>query len=157
MLNIYNKFTHPEELTDFGSDQHVKLALRTFIEKPYKLTDADKKVLTSHKNEFLKLDDPAMLFKFAWRILNDRWPEAEHIIMRDPKSAARYALDVINYEKPNPPIRWKEAEDSIKQDPWGAYSYAHYILQRKWPEAEQYIKQDDTWWEMYNIVFNNEA
>lgn len=37
--------------------------------------------------------------------------------------------------------RWPEAEDLIRQDPWQAYHYARDVIKGRWPEAEEIIIQ----------------
>jgi hypothetical protein len=45
-------------------------------------------------------------FFYAWRILNDRWLEAEPIILQDSYASYWYAKDIIKG-------RWLEAEPTI--------------------------------------------
>mgnify|MGYP000341221433 CR=1 FL=1 len=121
-----------------------------------------KKVFEKGEKSLLKsvLKKPMRAYRYAARILKERWPEAEEIIMRDPHVARLYADIVINgrwpeaeeiiRKKPEPAYayaknvikgEWPEAEDVIKQDPRIALFYAVYVLKRRWPEGEEAIKQ----------------
>ena len=87
--------------------------------------------------------------------LGIRWPEAEPIIMKEPKYALKYAILVINKgieypsrwqekfpERIGKNIRWLEAEPYIIVVPQTAYEYAYYIIEDRWPEAEPYLLKD---------------
>lgn len=65
------------------------------------------------------LKDAHLASKYAQRIINGRWVEAEPIIMKNSHMAYWYARTVIRG-------RWKEAEPYIKQNEW----YWRYYL--KW-------------------------
>ena len=77
--------------------------------------------------------------QYAWLVINGRWPKAEPIIMQDPYSAWSYAVNVIKG-------RWPEAEPIIMEDPWTANYYACEVIKDRWPEAEPIImKKQDAW------------
>ena len=88
-------------------------------------------------------------------ITGERWPEAEPIIMTDPRAAYIYVSRIINKGQ-NLGIRWPEAEPYIMKDPEFAYDYAKNIINRgrklgiRWPEAEPYIMQSKKWAAKYN-------
>ena len=62
----------------------------------------------------------------------------EPYIMKDPKWAYYYALNVIK-------DRWPEAEPYIMKDPAWAHAYALKVIKGRWPEAEPYIMKDPDW------------
>ena len=82
---------------------------------------------------------PEEAFNYAHEIIEDRWPEAEPIIMQDPKWAYFYARDVIEDD------RWPEAEPTIIKDPGWAFWYTRNVIKDRWPEAEETIKKDPEW------------
>lgn len=91
-----------------------------------------------------------------WPHPRGRWPDAEPFIMKDPYFACRYAADVIG-------DRWPEAEPYIMKSPFAAVTYAESILAKDpnwlytgWPEAEQYIKNNEAVWNKYKQHFDIE-
>ena len=62
------------------------------------------------------------LYRCAFENLEERWPEAEPFICRDPRSAYHYARFLIKG-------RWPEAEPYIMKDPewYNNYLYSHYF------------------------------
>ena len=69
-----------------------------------------------------------------------RRPDLEPYIMKDPKWAYSYAINVLKK-------RWPEAEPTIMKDARWAYEYARNILNDcRWPEAEPHIQKDPNWW-----------
>jgi len=91
--------------------------------------------------------DPKWAYLYALNVLKCRWPEAERYIMKDPKWAYFYASLVLKR-------RWPKAEPYIMKDPWWAYRYTADVLNRRWPEAEPYIMKDPGTWAEYKQVFN---
>lgn len=67
--------------------------------------------------------------------LENRLPEAEKIIAKDPECSAEYAESVING-------RFEEAEENIKKCPQSACNYATRVLGKRWSEAEPIILKD---------------
>ena len=82
---------------------------------------------------------PYNLYRYARDVIQGRWPEAEPIIIKDPKSTCFYARDVIKG-------RWPEAEPTIMQDPASACWYACEVIKDKWPEAEPIIMRNAYRW-----------
>ena len=124
------------------------------------------------------MKDPHYAAWYASDILKQRWPNAEKYIMKDPRSAVRYANDMFKGAWPEAEpyikqdaqqsyqyarnmsiytpqrVRFREGEPAIMKDPNTAYDYAYVILNRRWPEAEPYIKQDVTAWAAYKNAFD---
>ena len=78
------------------------------------------------------MKSPRRAIEYALDVINGRWPEAEPYIMKDPYCAYEYALLVIK-------DRWPEAEENILKDPASAALYAVNIIEDRWPEAEPII------------------
>lgn len=95
-------------------------------------------------------------YNYAARVIRDRWPEAEPIIMKHPGYALAYTEHVINSRIYSAPlIRWTEAEPYIMRSPEHAWVYAHRIIQARWAEAEPYIKEDpECAWMYVRLVIN---
>ena len=72
-------------------------------------------------------------------------------ISKVPEMAYEYALYNLRGK------RFKKAEPAIMKHPEFAYKYAADILNKPWPEAEQYIKQDSKWWIRYNAFIKNKG
>jgi hypothetical protein len=85
---------------------------------------------------------PYWAYWYAHNVLETRWEEMEHLILRDPRLCYWYARSVIG-------ARWKEAEDVIRQSPLFAYLYARYILRTRWKEAEDVIRKDEHLFKLY--------
>ena len=75
-----------------------------------------------------------------------RFPAGETAIMKNPRSAYGYAINIIN-------DRWQEAEPSIMKSPINAHWYARDIIKGRWPEAEPYIMKDPYEWNNYKSQF----
>ena len=78
------------------------------------------------------MKSPRRAIEYAMDVINGRWPEAEPYIMKDPYCAYEYALLVIK-------DRWPEAEENILKDPASAALYAGNVIEDRWPEAEPII------------------
>lgn len=72
----------------------------------------------------------------------ERWPEAEHLIMKDPLLANDYAY--YCFHRP-----WPKAEKFIIKDPEAAGKYARYVMRHRWPGAEPMIKNNSHEWMAY--------
>ncbi len=81
------------------------------------------------------IQDPKSAYKYALDVIKGRWPEAEQYIATDPEYAYLYAKNVIR-------DRFPEAESNISKDHERAYDYAKDIIKGRFPEAEQYISKD---------------
>lgn len=62
----------------------------------------------------------------------DRNPELEQVIARDPYYAYVYAVGILRK-------RWPEGEPAIATSPEFAFNYARWVLNSRWPEAEPVI------------------
>lgn len=73
------------------------------------------------------------------------WAPAEYVLKDHPEIAVDYAIEVLkpNQEwlgKKNAGGRFPEAEANIARHPESAARYACFILQKRWPQAEEVIK-----------------
>lgn len=94
---------------------------------------------------------PEQAYEYARHILRARWPEAEPIIKKDPKSACYYTFHLVKRqinEKHVVTTRWPEAEPYIMKNPVWAMLYVKNVIKvtnkanPRWPEAEPYIKTE---------------
>ena len=88
---------------------------------------------------------PVNLYKHAREVLQNRWPEAELTIRKNPNCASHYAENVIKG-------RWPEAEPIIMKEPRAAVHYAEYVIKGRWREAEPYIMKEPKeayWYTIY--------
>jgi hypothetical protein len=74
---------------------------------------------------------------YAEYIIQERWPEGEETIKKDPHRSIIYALGVIH-------DRWPEAEPYILQDVETIISYVNHVIRGRWPEGEEVIKKYPT-------------
>jgi len=74
----------------------------------------------------------AYFYAYVLNVIEERWPEVESIIMKDPKYACYYAREIIKG-------RWEEAEPFIIKDPHYAGYYACEVIKDRWEEAETLI------------------
>lgn len=90
------------------------------------------------------LKSPSMSYLYAWNILGKRWKPAEAVILKsdDSETAVKYARDLVGG-------RWHKAEPLIAKSPRAAALYAMHILDDRWLEAEETIKQDKAIWQDY--------
>lgn len=72
----------------------------------------------------------------------ERWPAAEHLIMKDPMLANDYAY--YCFHRP-----WPKAEPYIIKDPEAAGKYARYVMKHRWLGAEKMIKNNSREWMAY--------
>jgi len=79
----------------------------------------------------IRRGNAAEMYQYAELVIKGRWPEAEHILFKNPKRAYWYAADIIK-------DRWPEAEPYIKKNPaiWQEY--------KQWWEEEQ-SRDVDRW------------
>ena len=80
--------------------------------------------------------DPASALNYSLNVLQERWPEAEPYILKSPKIARTYAVEMF------PGERWPQLENLIINDAELAYKYALFNLDKRWPEAEPTIMKD---------------
>jgi hypothetical protein len=65
-------------------------------------------------------------------VLRDRWPEAEHKMLKNSDIAYKYASTVVKG-------KWEEGEEVISKSPQFSYYYALNIVKGRWEEAEYTI------------------
>lgn len=94
-----------------------------------------KPVKIKERFENLK-KDPKGASNYAINVMKRRWPEAEPIIMKDPKNAIRYAFLLMRGN------RWPELEKLIIHDPELIMDYAKNHLMNRWVEAEPNLLKD---------------
>lgn len=92
--------------------------------------------------------DPKGASNYAINVMKRRWPEAEPTIMKDPKSAIRYAFLLMGGN------RWPELEKLIIHDPELILDYAKNNLMNRWVEAEPYLLKDPHTASKYASRFN---
>jgi hypothetical protein len=118
--------------------KHLMPAVRLLDEHPEKLSKIYVDIVTAVnrvQEEFKGLVNPKDafdLYLYARDVIKGRWPEAESILVADPKRAYYYAMDVIKG-------RWPEAENTILTDPSIAFMYARDVIGDRWLEAEPII------------------
>ena len=133
-MDLYKLHSNPETLDGFDQQSNVPEILRDLARSKQDLAIEQK--IIKH---------PRFAYEYAEYVLDRRWPEAEKYIMKHPESAHRYANKFFK-------DGWPEAEQYIMTDPWPAYSYAKKFFKGVgWPEAEQYIMTDPTWAARYAI------
>lgn len=118
----------------------------------YKFSDAYRKykLLRAPKEETIKyiLDHQDDQYSASYALdlakrSKTAIPELEPIIAKDPRNAYQYAYSALNQS------RFPEAESVIAKDSWAATYYAINILKKRWPEAEETIKQVKPHWDTY--------
>jgi hypothetical protein len=75
---------------------------------------------------------------YASEVIEDRWPEAEPHLMKEPTWAYFYAFHVIKG-------RWMEAEPHIIKELKITFWYASNVIKERWLEAEPIIKESFYW------------
>jgi hypothetical protein len=138
MLNVFKYFEKPDELNRHDLQEHMHLL---DLLSDARLSPEAKSQLEPVLHIIKK--SPKLAYYYAKTILDERWPEAEPYIIKDPYWAYVYTYAVINKDhKRENMIRWKEAEPVIMKDAESAGMYAGTILQSRWPEAEPVIMKD---------------
>lgn len=89
---------------------------------------------------------PTFCLWYAVFVLNDRWPDAEPVILKSERATIHYCNLIIKG-------RWYEAEHYIMKNPYFAFLYAEKVIKDRWPEAEEFIKKDKLWWRLYKEKF----
>jgi len=100
----------------------------------------------THNPQFWYNPNAEAVYDYAVGIIDNRWPEAELYIMKDPKWAFYYALHTIK-------SRWEKAEPYIMKNPYYAYYYALYVIKSRWLEAEPFIQLCPACWNVYKNAF----
>lgn len=73
----------------------------------------------------------------------ERFPEVEHIIAQDAKSASDYATKVLR-RSGSSSGEFPEGEAAIATDAEASYEYAYYVLKKRFPAGESAIAGDPT-------------
>ncbi len=172
-MNLYNYHSSPEQLDNFDkrhlffydvaydrvkqdpSEKNIAnlVKLLNAIEQPFEVQNGMRNILqlfpdnktTGFKIFVQQLAKYSKLaITYATHIINDRFPAGEQAIMSVPRNAVSYAEYIIKDE-------WPEAEPSIlasgNVDVIGHYIFK--VLDRRWPEAELILQQNDWYWNSY--------
>ena len=146
-MNLYNLHTDPEQLDEYKN----KLNIPSVAWAAYK--EINGPVPVDYENKILDtlMKSPNYAYKVAISYPPERWPEAEKYIITDPGTAANYAREFQD----DMGGRWKEAEPLIMKHPVQAVMYARYVIGDRWPEAAEYIKQNQNAWSTYKKINRN--
>ena len=123
MINLFKLHSNPETL--YGYDHIIQIP-----QMAWAMTDVKQK----RKMTDLWLKDPETAVRYATKVMEKRWPEAEPIIAK----SAKYAYEYANFF----PGRFLEGEPAIATVPTFAYSYARHKIGGRWPEGEAAIATD---------------
>lgn len=93
---------------------------------------------------------PQILVDYVCDVINDRWPEAERLILKDEWSVFRYIQRVSQRRLG---WRWEAGEQVLMKSPKWAYFYAKDVLGRQWEEAEPCILADPHYDPLYRSHF----
>lgn len=105
----------------------------------------DKKLLSLLPPADLENDDLNVLVAYAAKVIQDRWPELEPLLIQGHNFPEVYNEIVEHadfcriYAEYCIKGRWSVAEHIIIQDPRSARFYAERCIKGRWPEAEQII------------------
>jgi hypothetical protein len=85
--------------------------------------------------------DPKSVIEYSRNVLHSRWEEKEDILLKDPRLVFDYCYHVMKKE------RWKEGEECLINCDYNnkiniICNYARYVLENRWPEAEEMLKKD---------------
>lgn len=140
MLNVYDNYTKPQELTGYNELlPYVKVLQKLstihkfengefeddedFDYENYssEFTDEEIKLLNDNKHSFYKYPLTSLLY--AVYITHERFPEAEPYIMKVPNLAYEYAWYILSHGNVDTTVRWKDAEPYIMKDElvWNMY------------------------------------
>jgi len=101
----------------------------------------------SIKDASASLHAPFWCTWYAVHVIQGRWREAEHIIMKNASDAYTYTRTVIKK-------RWIEAEPIIMKNAGYAYQYSCFAIKERWLEAEPFIAKDFYWKREYERYFD---
>lgn len=141
---------HNKPETLYGWDRHLQVPSIAYEEV---LNTYESNEDRNPELEQVIARDPYYAYVYAVGILRKRWPEGEPAIATSPEFAYQYARERNRTWKD---MGKEEVEFVIAQHPMYAYYYARWVLESRWPEAEPYIKQDPVWWEEYVTRFKNQ-
>ena len=141
MLNVFKYFDAPNELNRSELKNYIPLLDQL---AGGELQPSDKSLLAPVMHLIKR--SPRLAMWYAAEILQQRWSEAEPVIMQDPNKAYWYTRHVIKE-------RWPEAEPIIMKDPLFAYKYARWVIRGRWIDAELYIQKDPEQWSRYAEFF----
>jgi len=176
-MRLYNYHTNPETLYGYDMRHYVPAILSDLVHE-----NGDQ---PEYRESIIASGEPgAVIHYYKWNmdhgvgVSRERWKEAEHILIQDPKAAvdyaealvsrwpdaepmiakSRYAVnytnDVINFDVMYGfKKRWKEAEQYIIQDAQEAALYS-IMLYAKWTEAEPIIQTSNYWWGRYQNMLD---
>ncbi len=134
-IDLYEFFSSNEDLLQIFKHHFSK-----YMPELSYIMGIDRASLDDLRNE------PIRAYRLA-KYINDRVPELESAIMRDPELAYRYAENIIQGA-------WPEGEPAIMTEPEFSYLYAAYVLGERWPEAEPIIKSDNYFAQEYRDFFD---
>jgi hypothetical protein len=173
LLNINDGFQFKDVFDDdIAPSDHLKNAITSMIKAGALVFDADTLsgaiwyVNADPMLAAIALKDPQCAAEYAMSVLEQRWPEAEPIILQHPGTTAiEYAAKfhfrwsalerlltksaiwkqqgrfITLYAKQVIGGRWDDGEWALLDfgDPWSCAEYAADIIKGPWPEAEQLI------------------
>jgi len=99
--------------------------------------------------EHIILKSPEYAARYARQIIEGRWDDAEFIIYTDLFSSFYYARFVLNK-------RFELGEPKIMTAPYFAFWYSAEILKQRWEDAEPFIRQNELLWKDYCKLFRIE-
>ena len=133
---ILSSYSLPERI--FQSVPYTQQEMSVFaLSSPYTAYDYAVDVIQDRwpEGEHLISTHPVLALDYAREIIGDRWPEAELTIIKHPAEAVNYAIEMIG-------DRWPEAESTIMTNGYAAGRYASSLLNGVWPEAEALLRKD---------------
>ena len=107
------------------------------------------------QEDFIKsiiIKDPKSAAQYASNVINERWKEAESIISTDSEASIIYAQHIKNILGKI----WRNGEKAILKDPRSAAKYSIEILEDRWKQGEKIISSDSITACIYaNTFFKN--
>ena len=137
-MNLYKHHSNPENL------KHRDVA---YEKVPNLIWEKYKNSPEIKNYEDILAEDPNTSYKYAYRVIEGRFPEGEKVIATNARYSYLYALNVIR-------DRFSEGEKAIASNAKLAYHYASVIVKGRFPEGEKAIASNDTWLLLYtsNVI-----
>ena len=142
-MNLYELHMEPAKL--YGHEQLKYIPMFAWGEVLSRTQGREPNDLTGEELRAVVAKDPETAYNYANRVEHGRWEQGEDAIATSAQYSYYYASRVLGG-------RFEQGEDAIIDTHW-AYDYAYVILQRRWLEAEKYIKQNENDWNAYKQAF----
>lgn len=137
-MNLFKYYDKPGELIYGDKEDSI----------PIIVWDKYARLGELEKHKLILAKDPTTAFDYA-EIMDRLFPEGEDAIAKNAMYSYYYCINYMNNKFSSKKNRFYKGEDAISKHPSWSYHYAKQIIQGCWPEAEEAIKRNKSYYNDY--------